>query len=500
MRVVVAGLSHETNRFSPIPTSLEDFQPARVGYDDLLCEAGTAGAEVLPLGARRAAPSAPAPRDVYLTLRDDLLAGIASIPRPDVVLLSLHGAQVAEGYDDCEGDIVAAVRKQVGPSCVIGVLLDLHASLSERLLQEADLVTAIKEYPHTDFPETARQLVNLCLRFARDEIRPVTALLPLPLFTLWHTPQEPARSIVERARALEAAEQVLHVSLVHGFPWSDVADAGAAVLVTCDADAETALRFACEFGEHLWSIRAADLGIYLDRDDCLDKALGECSHEPEGEEPERHAENGPVVIADAADNPGAGAGGDATWILRALLERGVRGCALALCDARVLDLVLAAGEGAEIDVSLGGRSGPLAGEPIACRARVSSINHDALADAMPGYPPVPVGALAALDVAGNAVVVSALREQVFGPRVFSEVGVDVAARRLVVVKSAQHFYTAFAPLASRILYCDSPGARSISFAELPFTRPRGATWPINDQAKWSSSDARLFRSAYRHGR
>jgi len=481
MRVFVGSITHETNRFSPFPTTIADYQPAALGYGDLIREVQSAGCEVITGLCARAAPSAPTLQADYEHLRDELVAQIHAAGPLDMVLLSLHGAQVAEDCDDCEGDIVTAVRSLVGPGVTIGVLLDLHASITATLLDSASLVAVIKEYPHTDFPETARQLVEICLRCARGEVKPVTAFVPLPLYTLWHTPVQPSKAIVDRARALEAAGEVLHVSLVHGFPWSDVESAGAAVLVTTDGAAATATRLARELALQLWDIRASDLGHYRSISASLAAADGAPSAP------------GPLVIADAADNPGAGTGSDATWILHEVLKRSLEGVAMALFwDPAALQNIVAAGEGASLDLRIGGHTGDLAGTPVEARGEVLRINHAAQIDAMPGSPPISVGTLAAVRIAGVSLVVGAYREQVFGPRVFTEVGIDPMAQRIVVVKSAQHFYNAFAQFAAKIIYCDSPCSRTIAFEKLPFGHRRRPIWPLDPVAETDLPQPALF--------
>ena len=147
MRVFVGSITHETNRFSPFPTVLADYHPMTVGYEDLIREAELVGCEVVRGLCARAAPSGPTLQADYEQLRDRLLAEIEAAGPLDMVLLSLHGAQVAQGCDDCEGDIVSSVRELTGAGMTLGVLLDLHASITDTLLQHASLVAVIKEYP-----------------------------------------------------------------------------------------------------------------------------------------------------------------------------------------------------------------------------------------------------------------------------------------------------------------------------------------------------------------
>lgn len=467
MRIYVGGLIHETNAFSPVPTHLADYGDHCVSWEDLYAAATASAGEVYRGRCARAAPSAPTVRADYETLRDRLVAEIVAQGPFDCILLSLHGAQVAEGYTDCEGDIVAAVRGACGSQVTIGVLLDLHAAISEQLLEQADLVCVIKEYPHTDFPQTAAQLVNLALRHRRGEISPVTAFVPLPVFSLWHTPQQPGKALVDAARALEAEPPILHIALVHGFPWSDVPEAGAAVLVITDDDPDRAARHARDFATRLWDIRDADLGHYRSIAESLDEAHSQLQ--------------GPLVIADAGDNPGAGTGSDATWVLHEVVARKLSRVAMALFhDPQALAQVVEAGVGATLRLALGGHSGDLAGPPFIADFEVTCINTAARIDAMPGYEPIAVGTLAAVRHGGVQIVLGDYREQVFGPRVFREVGIDPLAQALLVVKSAQHFYNAFAAFAGKVVYCDSPCSRTVDFARLPFRNRRYPMWPLDD--------------------
>jgi microcystin degradation protein MlrC len=239
--------------------------------------------------------------------------------------------------------------------------------------------------------------------------------------------------------------------------------------VTTDGQPRRARAIAAGYATELWQIRDSDLGHYLDIDAAIKAALASAGQDK------------PAVIADAGDNPGAGTGGDATWILREVLSLGLDRVAMALFwDPAALAAIVAAGEGASLELCLGGHTGALAGSPVRALARVLCVNPKAEIDAMPGYPPLRVGTLAAVEISGVKLVVGAYREQVFGPRVFSAVGVEPLAQRILVVKSAQHFYAAFAPLANRIVYCDSPCSRTVQFSALPFAHRRRPIWPLDE--------------------
>ncbi len=474
MRAYVGALIHETNAFSPVATDRSSYSAGVIGYRDVVAAAEAEGFDVIEGLSMRAAPSAPTRKGDYEFLRDQFVSDIVGHGEIDIVLLALHGAQVAEGYPDCEGDLLAKLRDAVGDTICIAVLLDLHASVSSAMLELADLVISIKEYPHTDYPESAAQLAQLARGIADNSLAPVTAFVPLPLYTLWHTPEMPCREIVDEARRREASGEVLHISMVHGFPWSDVPDAGAAIMVVTHQAPDTAAQVAAEFADKLWAIRDADLGHYRSIADCVTESVAINAAHRDG----RQA--GPLVIADASDNPGAGCGGDSTWLLQELLNAGAKRAAVAmLVDPATFAQAASAGVGSRIQVALGAHTGSLAGTPVEAEAEVMAHTAPASIDAMPGYPPIKVDGLVRLRIDDIDIVVSAYREQVFGPRVFSEVGLQPELLSVVVVKSAQHFYNAFAPMASAVLYADGPCSRSIDFSSLPFTQRRHPIWPLD---------------------
>ena len=94
-------------------------------------------------------PSAAIVRRVYEEFRDMLLDDLRAALPVDGVMLFLHGAMVAEGYDDCEGDVLSRVRAIVGPKVVVGVELDLHCHLTPEICDNA-IPVIFKEYPHID--------------------------------------------------------------------------------------------------------------------------------------------------------------------------------------------------------------------------------------------------------------------------------------------------------------------------------------------------------------
>ena len=481
MRVFAACISHETSRFSPIETTLENFRQAlyyfpetdpfhQAAWDSpfltLTQCARERGHDVVAGLHAIAQPSAPLNARDWASMRDSVLEGIKSAGEIDGVLLMLHGAQMAEGVDDCEGDLLQAIRKQVGPDVFIGAELDLHTNLTAQMVEHADILVACLEYPHTDFPERGKSLLDLFERHVADEIQPTVSARYLPMIGLFHTTREPMRGLVDEVMDMETRPGVLSISLLHGFAWSDMPDTGAAVLVYTDGEPDLAEQIADELAREFFGLRDRISAPLMSIDDALDEA----ENYPEG----------PIILADASDNPGGGAAGDSTFILEAMLERGISNAAIAVvCDADAAQTVLNHAIGDRLTLSIGGKAGPASGRPLSLDVEVTGQNLEAYQTVFGARSPR--GGLAAMRTSGIDIVLGIQRDQVFSPDCFTEVGVDVATRHLVVVKSAQHFQAAFAPLAKKILYVDAPGATTSDFGALTFRHLPRPIWPLDEE-------------------
>jgi microcystin degradation protein MlrC len=212
MKFYCASIAHETSRFSPIPTNLDSYRQSslylpstgeglhwrdvddEVTWRTILAARGHE-AVVGPVAS--AQPSRPTSRDAYATIKRELLVSLRGALPVDGVLLFLHGAQVADGTDDCEGDMLAAVRTIVGPDVPVGVEFDLHGNVSAAMVRNANVLLACLEYPHFDFDERAVQVVQLIERAAAGEAQPVMAHRRVPMLGTYYTTQSPMREFVD---------------------------------------------------------------------------------------------------------------------------------------------------------------------------------------------------------------------------------------------------------------------------------------------------------------
>ncbi|WP_428310739.1 M81 family metallopeptidase [Hydrocarboniphaga sp.] len=478
MKIFVATLATETNTAAVVPTGRVDFEAYGVYRTDASLHApdgvGVLHAEIKRLAtadghgvveslAAVAQPSGLTLRALYEEYRDGILDDLRAALPVDAVLLNLHGAMVAQGYDDCEGDLIERVRAIVGPQVAIGAELDLHCHYSARMHRHADIIIAYKEYPHTDSIERLRELYALLVQQAAGKIRPTSAVVDCKMIGIWHTTREPMMSFVERMRSLEGRDGVLSVSLGHGFPWGDVADCGAKLWVITDGDLPKAEALAQQLAREFRELRAQTYDPPLSIADALAQASA--------------AAQGPVVLADVGDNAGGGAMSDSTFLLRAMLDAGIGNAAIGMFwDLGAVALCQSAGVGAELMLRIGGKCGPMSGDPVDVNVTVRAIVEGHGQSGLGSYRPLGTGVWLRSE-GGIDIVLNTSRAQVLSRECFENLGITLIDKQIIVVKSTQHFHAEFAPIASQVLYVGTPGSTSQAFAEMSFSKRDNDFWP-----------------------
>lgn len=477
MKTFIACLGTETNSFSSMPTAMTTFEDTMLYWRDATQHPpntfslplhvwrqriGQMNGEVFESIAAFAQPAGLTVRPVYEQLRDEILNDLRKAMPVDMVLLSMHGAMTAVGYDDCEGDTITRVREIAGPDVVIGVELDLHCSITPAIIEQADAVVLFKEYPHIDVAERADELFDICRRTLAGEIKPVMAVHDCRMISTWRTPVEPMKTVVAEMQAAEGSNGILSVSFAHGFPWQDVAATSAKMLVISDNDAGAAAQVAKDFAVRIWSLRDATDQKMLSTAEAL--ALIDAGPHP-------------VVLADVADNAGGGAPSDSTFVLQALLEAGHRGVLSGYYwDPVAVRFCEEAGEGGTLDLRIGGKCGPTSGNPVDLRVTVKRVLPEATQTF--GDATTQMGTAVWLTSgAGIDLILNTQRTQVFHPDGMTALGIDPAGYRCIVLKSSQHFYAGFEPVAASIHYISGPGAITPDFAAIPYQKFVDAYWP-----------------------
>lgn len=504
MRIFTASLATETNTFSPVPTDMNAFRAAFYASPGEHPDTPTLCSSVVPILRRRgraegftviegtscwAEPAGLIQRRTYETLRDTILAELQAALPVDGVVFGLHGAMVAQGYDDPEGDLLERVRALVGPSVPVAAEFDPHSHLTAKRVANLDLMAAFLEFPHTDFEQRGEHVVELALRTIRGEIRPVISTFDCRMITIFPTSREPMRSFVDRFKALEGRDGILSISVIHGFMAGDVPDMGTRIVVVTDNAKARGDALAASLGHELYGLRKSTAMPMFDTEAGLDRAVAVRAAHPDR----------PVTIADVWDNPGGGVAGDATHILRRMLERGLDNFAVAtVWDPIAVSFCHAAGEGAELGLRIGGKSGPEGGEPLDLRVRVERVFDAGWQSFRKSH--VTLGNAAVVRPVGTSIdiVLITSRTQTYEPDIFSNQGVDFTAKSFLLVKSTNHFHAGFQPVSSEIVYIAAPTSYPTDPAMTPYRKASLELWPrIADPLGLESTD--INRTEHKRG-
>ncbi|HEY3849241.1 MAG TPA: MlrC C-terminal domain-containing protein, partial [Acetobacteraceae bacterium] len=311
---------------------------------------------------------------------------------------------------------------------------------------------------HDDYVPRAAELYDICVRAAAGVARPVMAVFDCRMVGFYPTTHGPMAELLERVRAAEQRPGVLSVSIAHGFPWGDTPETGSKVLAIADGDPALAKATAEEFGRDLYALRDALLPRLPSMAAALDQAA---------------RGNGRAVLADTADNAGGGAPSDNTAFLAAILERALGEAAIGpFWDPVAASVCAEAGVGARLALRLGGKCGPMSGDPLDLVVTVRAVAEDFEQTGLGGArQPMGLTVWVAIEP-GVDVVINSIRTQGFHRDMFTGLGIDLEPKRLVVVKSSQHFETGFSPIADLVLPVATPGTLQMDFASITYARKR----------------------------
>ncbi|CAH1648577.1 Microcystinase C [Hyphomicrobiales bacterium] len=490
--VLTAEFSHESNTFSRCPADYAAFEDRGIGFGETaIAERGSANTPIAgfldigrPAGWRvihaisaAAQPSGPVTRDAF-----DRIAGVivgaakANAGAIDGVLLGLHGAMVTEFCEDGEGELLQRLRAVLGPKVPIGITLDPHANVTRKMTELADIVVSYKTYPHVDVRETGRLAAGILQRAMTGEARPVTLRAERPMLEEVNGGRTDIGPMVERiakAKAYEKEPGVFAVSVNGGFGNADIAEVGPTVLVTCEGDLDRHRAFAEALVDDMWQRRFEMVTPFL----TVAEAVAEAASYV--------AASGPLIIADYADNPGGGGYGDATALLQGMIAADLRdACFGPIVDPEAAAELHRAKPGSTVSVKLGGKVDPeIGGGPLALTGTLVSVSDGGyLGDGpMLGGLRGSWGPCAVLRVGDIEILVTTIRAQMTDLQQFRAFGIDPAAKRVVALKSMQHFRAAFEPIAGKVIVCDSGALCTPDLTKLPYRRARRPIFPLDRQ-------------------
>jgi len=483
---------HESNAFSKLPTTLENFRDYLLVFGDAIPVA-LQGARIEPAGVEEAAlehgwkllrsviawatPSGPVARDAWEVGSQAILDAARTGGPIDGVLLNLHGAMATVDDADAEGALLKALRAFIGPDVPVAITLDLHANVTSRMTEYADIICAYRTYPHIDQIATSKRAAAVLDRTMWGEVRPVVMTARRDMVAGLDdgrtTTKNPMTTLLARAEALEKSDAgVLLVSIQAGFTPADLSEAGPTISVTGDGASPRFQAIAEDFMDYAWKTRHFDSNTYLSIDETV-LALHDLLAQP--------SSAGPIVVADFSDNPGSGAYGDSTFLLDGLINAGFDNiCFGTIADAEAAAHLVVAGIGSETTVALGGKIDPTFGPPLTLRGTVTNITDGIYVAQGPRWKGVThrLGPTAVFSVDGVDIVVTSNRVQLTEVEAFTHAGIEPQQRDIVVVKSMQHFRAAFQPMAREILICDAGALAATDIAKLPYTKLRRPIFPL----------------------
>ena len=473
-KIAVAGFQHETNTFAPQPTTFKIFEergawPELTRGESLIKRflglnlpiSGFISAcnhKVEPILWAAAEPGGFVDNDAFDLITNEIVEGIIE-SKPDAVYLDLHGAMVTRKYDDGEAEILRRIREAAGYDLPLAVSLDLHGNLSKSFFDLADLVTIYRTYPHVDLAETGARAADLLSMSLKKPLkkawRRANFLIPV---TAQGTDYQPSKNIYNYINKISQNE-VASIDLAMGFPPADIPELGP-VIVAYDQSQ----RVANDSVEKVFKKLLEAEPMYNDRLVSAEDAVAEAVK----------SINGPVVIADVQDNPGAGGTGDTTGLISALIKAQASDAILSmLYDPHTAEAAHIAGVGSEIDVSLGGKFTTYS-KPIKCKVLIEAISDGRFLFTGPmfGGSDADLGPVALLKISDTSirVVVGSKRAQNADQEMFRVVGLEPCQHKIICVKSAMHFVADYKQVSKNIIFATSPGANPCNLTEIPYKR------------------------------
>ena len=493
MRLLIAMMKHETNTFSPVPTPLARFgngpgplygdaairayRGTGTGLGAYLDLARREGAEiVLPIAAG-APPSGPVEDDAYAEITDRICAAAAE-GGFDGIMLDLHGAMVTRSLEDGEGQFLKRLRA-IDPNTPIAVALDMHANLYDEIIANATVVAGYRTYPHIDTYETALLAGEILLRAVRGEIRPVMAwgnVPMLPHVMRQGTDDHPNKELQHRCATM-TAEGALAASLFTGFPHADISNAGLSAVVVTDGDRVLSERLRDELLDRAWVERDAFVYQIEPLPDSVARARALPAPSP-GE--------GPIILLDHYDNCASGGTMDTTVVLAEILRQGLEDvAAFAIYDPEAVRQAIAAGIGARVTLSIGGKIAmpaiPAPSPALSVTGTVKTISNGHYKNRGPMGRGVQMdmGPSVVLDTGPVEIVLISRHVEPSDLNCFLSLGIDPMQKRYVMLKSRIHWRAGLGKVAKAVVDCAGVGVCTSDYGQLDFKKVRRPIYPLD---------------------
>jgi microcystin degradation protein MlrC len=486
MKIATGCIGHETNTFSNVVSDLNKFKEMGIYQGETFFKVykntrsiGGAFIEVaeeksftlLPTIWNRVFAWGLVTDEALDYMLNKMLEGIKTAGKVDGVLLQLHGAMVSESHQDAEAYILGKIRKLVGKKIPIITTLDLHANLSKQTVELADILVGYDTYPHVDPYERGIEAANLMYRMVKGEIHPTAVLEKPPLLTspqVQKTSYFPMKTVYDLAHKIEKDCKVLNVTVLPGFPFSDIEYAGMDIIVTTDGDYSLAEKYAKEISDYCWNLRRHFLADVVPVDEAVKRAIS--------------APEGPIILADQADNPGGGAPADGTTILNELIIQEAKNAVICLIrDPEAVAKAIEVGVGNFITMKIGGKTDNLHGEPVEVTGSVKLIADGKFKrkSVMGRGLVTELGRTVVLDIGEIEIMLTEARVQPTDLEQYRAFGIEPTEKKIIVVKSAVHYRAVHEPIAKEIIEVDSPGIHGTRLSAFNYKNLKRPIFPLD---------------------
>lgn len=517
MRFAILGISHETNTFSRVPATYEQFEKALILRGQQLVDqyaeseytvagylqaAEELGFEAVPLMYAQTGPIGTITKDAYDRLSTEMLGMLRDQGPWDGVLICNHGAAVSEEFPDMDAEFTRSVREIVGPDVPVGVTLDMHANISKETVANTDVCVVWRTCPHLDTRQRGRKCAELIYRTVKGEINPVQFIEMPPMLVnivKQFTGQEPMKGLVDDCFEANERPGILDTSIAEGYPYSDVEEMGMSWIAIADGDMENAKETAKWMAARAWEKRADLNRPVASIEEALTQAQDRyVGPKPAGvenflpddgsalaeAEPSEHSHLGPIVLMDVGDNIGGGSSADSTHILKVAREMGLKSYLQTLYDPEAVQACVAAGVGAEISLDVGGKTDDMHGEPVAITGTVASIDEGAYEETRPthgGFRFYNDGLRVRFNtVDGMTILLTSDRSGNTAREQMYSIGINPEEYRIIVAKGVNSPLPAYQPVAAEIIIVNSPGVTSADLDTFTFTHRRVPLYPFEE--------------------
>ncbi|MDN3018868.1 M81 family metallopeptidase [Paenibacillus sp. BSR1-1] len=487
-RIGIAFFYHESHSFSPMKTEMEQFRNEGYfigdeiydaysgtktevgGFLDVLRQAENV--EIVPLLCAAAVPSGIVTTEAYSFIEKQMLESLMNAGRLDGLLLALHGAMVVEHLFDPEEHLLGKIRGVLGSDVPIATTLDMHANLSEKMIEYTPLHFGFKTYPHVDMYEQGLQAANALLKQIKNGVSYYAAFEKLPMMLPsinMRTAEGPMYKMIEWAKQVEEEEEVYNVSIFGGFPYSDIPMAGASVLVVAlnpQKGKETAQKLASLF----WSVREEFIMDLPNVKQGLDIALS-------------IEDDKPIVLADISDNPLSCGSGDTTELLREVVNLNLAEMLFGgLYDPESIEACRKAGVGTKVSLLLGGKVSPEFGEPVQVEATIIALSDGVFYNSGPFNQNLKVDLKGAAHIRVGKMDILLIGRPMSAndPEMFRHIGLEPSTKRILCLKAKNHFRAAFETIVGHIIYVDAPGVASNRLTTFTYHHIPRPIWPLDE--------------------